>query len=530
MNDFYITWEYLVIYLIPSIISIISLRLVKIQGTDQFYHELIIRAIKNNRNRFIKENPYIIGDNNMAYPQLLHWVLSFFPLKNIARNAIIINLFSTMISAISLFLFVNFILAFPQFDFLENQKKVVLLTGLAYASFPFSYDMINAKNMGISARGIGLFLGQAYLYLISLYLITENLYFLALLIPISILIFFSSAFSMQFILFATPIISALSLNIYIFIPLLLAFFICYGLKPHFFKGQFTHKKLYKLHLAERYILQTRFSIWRDLVYDFWILVFDKKVSMVEKIKYISSNSIVVVVSSMPFAILTLVYFIHNPTFPFLFIPILSCFMVFLLTCFRNTRFLGEPERYLEFCLGYLSIVAALGCMVFPSLYWLLFGYSVLFIALRLFFYVYYSKTNRNVIRRDEVKEIKENLERIIDEKPNNSNNILSNSTQYAKILLNPKWKTFWHPLFQQNVGKYHFVDLFPESYDFISENVIPDLIADFSINYFLCDYTRVESSRKHFIEGLEKKGIVLDNVMTNTDDNNLILYKVCQKS
>jgi hypothetical protein len=154
-------WQYLPIYLIPSIVAVISLLLVNIKGTDHYYHELIIGAIKKNKSKFILSNPNIIGDNVMAYPQFLHWILSFFNINKITKYALWINLLSTIMSSIFLFLFINSIIDFSEDSFwISNKSQIILLTGLAYISFPFNYDMVNAKNSGISARGLGLFLGH----------------------------------------------------------------------------------------------------------------------------------------------------------------------------------------------------------------------------------------------------------------------------------------------------------------------------------------------------------------------------------
>lgn len=55
------SWQYIYVYLIPSIVAIISLLLVNIKGTDHYYHELIIGAIKKNKSKFILSNSNIIG-------------------------------------------------------------------------------------------------------------------------------------------------------------------------------------------------------------------------------------------------------------------------------------------------------------------------------------------------------------------------------------------------------------------------------------------------------------------------------------
>ena len=527
------SWQYVFVYLIPSIVAIISLLLVNIKGTDHYYHELIIGAIKKNKNKFVLSNPNIIGENRMAYPQFLHWILSFFDIKKITKYALWVNLLSTILSSIFLYLFINKIIEYSGNEFwIANKSKIVFSTGLAYISFPFNYDMVNAKNTGISARGIGLFLGQLYLYLISLYFITQNHFLLIVLVPICIIILISSAFAMQFLLFGTTIITLLSLKAVIIVPLLIAFIIIYSISKSYFKmffvGQFTHKKLYSKYLAERYILKSRYSIWRDLIYDFWALLFDKNISIIDKLKYITSNSIVVVISSMPFILFSLLFLLYKNEIPYyLAYPAISCFIIFLIITFRKSRFLGEPERYLEFGFGFFSLIAAIAFFDYKVFYYALLTYSICFVIFRLVFYINYTRKNKNVIGRNNAQEAKNKLISIIENEKLSNVKVLSNSTQYSKILLSTKWKTFWHPLFQEKVGSFHFIDLFEESYDYITPSKIKDVIKELNINFFLCDFNKI-NSKNEFLDGLTIDNIKLSKI--NTFGEELILYKICLKS
>ena len=524
---------HILIYLIPSIISLFSLLKVKINGTDHHYHALIINAIKRNKHHFVLSNPYIIGENRMSYPQLLHWLLSFFDFNKMTKYSLWINLFCTFLSSMLLLIFVSTMIDYSSnILFLENKDKILILSGLAYISFPFNYDMVNAKNSGISARGLGLFLGQLYLYLISFYLITENITFLCLSVVVCSLILLSSAFAIQFLLFSTFLLSLFSLDLLILTPLTLSLVIIWFSSKKFFEmffiGQFTHKKLYSKYFADLSILKHRYSIWRDFFYDFWVIIFNKKISLTDKLKYITSNSIVSVLISMPFVLLAITYVIlNNDSIPFyLYIPGFVCFIIFVITTFRSTRFLGEPERYLEFAFGFYSIIVAITFFDYKWFYIVLLIYSVLFVITRLIFYISYSKTNTNVLSRNNVEGSKKIIEKEI-KKYDSKQHVLSNSMQYSKILFNTKWKVFWHPIFQDKIGEYDFIDLYSDSITHIEESVLKSVINDFKINYFLCDFTAVKN-KDEFFEQLENNNIKLKTLCEYNKD--LILYKVCQKN
>jgi hypothetical protein len=516
----------IIIFLLPSLLSLLSLFLVKIKGTDHFYHEAIITAIKSNDKKFIKENPFIIGPNIMAYPQLLHWFLSFFNNKHISKYAFYINIFSTIGSSISLLWFLQAL--FRGGYLIKADDSIYFLTGLAYAVFPSNYDMVNAKNTGISARGIGLFMGQLYLYFICYYALNHSIAILLFAIPVCIVILLSSTFAIQFILFFTPIIAVVTKDFFLLVPLAAALLIFFITSPsffvNFFKGQYNHKYLYSKYLAQRYILASRFSIWRDLFYDFWVKLANKNLTTVEKLKYITSNSIFTVLISMPLVVFGLFCIITIPDIPlFLTYFSLVCVSTFIITSFRPTRFLGEPERYLEFGIGFFCIIATIGSYHYHLTFQLIIYYSIFFVWLRLMFYIYYIRKNKNVHKRNLALEAKLTIEEIDFKKPKN---ILSNSTQISKILLSSKWQVFWHPLYQPNVGSYHFIDLFSESYDYIAEQKLINIIKEFEINFFLCDCSFLRS-KDVFLNNLKTK-ISIKEINRYGDD--LILFETCPKN
>ena len=262
-----------VLYLFPPLVAFLGTKKIETKGTDQYFHRLLIQTIKSNGNRFAITIPYLIDTIYVAYPQFLHWIFSFFKENTLDRLAKLSVFIFHLFSSIGLLWFVLKIHPFAVSAGYEiSIARLLLVTGAVYAFTPYNYDLINAKNVGISARGLGLFFGQVYLYFIILYDLTDNIWYLVGNILIVFLIYLSSTFSIQFIIFTIIPLMLLYVNWEIGVPLLAALMLSFAFLPKFFpqfiKGQIIHKKIYAQFLAPRLILKKRYSIWRDLFYEF----------------------------------------------------------------------------------------------------------------------------------------------------------------------------------------------------------------------------------------------------------------------
>ncbi|MBL4705044.1 MAG: hypothetical protein JKY54_11010, partial [Flavobacteriales bacterium] len=126
-------------------------------GSDHFTHQLFINLIRDNRNRFITKRDNILNENVMSYPQLIHWIIAVVG-DGFGKY---IERFLPLIS----YLF-NGIVAFAiEYSFLpdSHRKYLGVATGI-YLLTPFLLNPSNAKNRGLSTRGIGI--GLVYCYLL----------------------------------------------------------------------------------------------------------------------------------------------------------------------------------------------------------------------------------------------------------------------------------------------------------------------------------------------------------------------------
>ncbi len=517
------------IYLIPALIPLYVIVSAKPTGTDHYYHQLLIDSIRNNNHRFVKDLDNFIVNTYVYYPQLLHWILSFFPQdKSIKLGKYSIILFN-LSSSLALFFFSTIL-----FDYLNielSQKEFLLLTGVIYALTPYNYDLENAKNLSVSARGLGLFLGQLNLYILLLFMLNDTgIYlYLGLSTVLLSLIMLSSQFAIQYILFSLPLLAIYYQNIFILLPFILALIFLKIFMPNIiglsFKGQLNHKKIYFKYLANRFILKDRPSVWRDFVYDFWKTLREKNKSIPQKLGYIITNPVVVLISSIPFFLFILALILIQVTLGkkisfdiyILLGPIIISFGLFLIFCFRKLRFLGEPERYIEFSIGILSIITIILLHESPWLKIILI-YSFTLIIIRYYIYIKTILKKRSNKLNGKIEILKNKLLSNIEK--GEDIRLLCNGTQVSKIFFHPKIKQFWVTLNNLYTGPFHFNELFNESYHFINPKLILPLIKEFKYNYLLIDTNLLPDYIKYITTNEYRFDIV-------EEIDNFKLFKIC---
>ncbi len=254
----------------------------------------------------------------------------------------------------------------------------------------------------------------------------------------------------------------------------------------------------------------RYSIWHDLVYDIW-----KK----KDIKYMLNNSVISILVGIPALLFSKViicwnFFYHNESVisieKIIGLQIIVCLLVFILTSFRKTRFLGEPERYAEFIIPFVSILLVL---VAWNHFWIIlivlsFSFSIIVYHFALFGFNEfktpdYILTLKNIIEqtvaRDEYR-------------------IFSNNTSLLNYFINDlRFKILQPDISYDYTGRFHFKEIFPDEYFKVSPSVIIPLINDFNIDWFVLDINFL--SEEFFLP-------INNNTLTKVaESGNLILYK-----
>ena len=472
--------------------------------TDHPYHLGLIHGIRHNGHRFLTEYPNIIGEKNFAYPQLLHWILSFLPKSFLNNHYSVVGIILNNLSLVLFLVYATEIFYFTELN--TSLNYFILYAGLIYCLTPFSWAIWNAKNSGISARGLGLFLGYAYQFLTLLYFYSENWTILLSVFIIVFITLLSSQFAFQYILLTLPLYAILYENYYLLAFPFLAFIMFYIINKeiafNYFRGQYWHKTIYYRYLAKVYIHKMRPSIWRDFIYDIWIQIIKE---LKRGILYAYGNPVISITVAIPaLSYLIFHYWAHTPSSlagyeSILFTNILIILIVFILTSFRPTRFLGEPERYVEFAIPSIVLLTIIVAGEDNSSLNIILACSCVLIAFQFAIQFLKNKKHYGVQLSNLYQRVVEVITEITKDHP--ELRIFSNNHQILKAVLDTNANVLLTNLTSFNTGSYSFTDIFPDRYGKISEKVIVGLIKEFDIDCFILDPQKYNAeSIPHFEE------------------------------
>ncbi len=330
-------------------------------GTDHPVHVFLTQNIRASGYRLFVRVPRLLNTCYCAaLPLYMHWIVAHFRaaavywcerLLNPAINTLHVAVFAAIAGLA-----------------VRAAGLPVLYLGLATCAFaltPQFYHALSARNFGLSSRGTGLLL--LTLFFLAAYAVEAGIDLPAAwtaLVVCAALVWGFSTFAQQ----ALCILSVLlALTTGRWIPLLatvlgLGLFI--AVHPRYSLGYLKHTlrflRTYRSELAAIYILPRRPSIWRDLVWDIWLRA---RSGVGGAARYAYENSVLVVIVLNPLLALACWAALAKALPPHSLLAYagaiaLAGAIAALLTSFRATRFLGEPERYVEAVTPWSTLSAA----------------------------------------------------------------------------------------------------------------------------------------------------------------------------
>ena len=363
-------------------------------GSDHAYHYKLIQLIKQNGHRFVYS--YNDFSKHLAVcPQLYHIICSFFSNVTLLNRANFMNYVIMFLILVGLNVFLWLLSMYAGFDFTNS---AILLINVLFVTLPIFYAVWNAKFMGLSARAFGCL--WVYLYLMGLffYILNYDVMFVYLVV-LGFFLLLSSQFGFQFFIFANIFIAFLvkKYEILLSIPLsiILLFIFNFSYAKSFLKTQIHHKRNYSKFMIKDCHFKVRYSIWRDFIYDFWVKK-DKN--------YIFGNPAVeVFIGAFPSCFVLIAYWFipiqeNVESVRALYLLASSAFFAFFLTSLRIFRFLGEPQRYIEFGMPFSSIL----CVVLLPM-WVSFAFLVMNLLI-LFLYAKNSSFHRQLPEHIKIRE------------------------------------------------------------------------------------------------------------------------------
>lgn len=470
-------------------------------GSDHFVHKVIINSIKENGNKYFDSiKPWLFG-NFRGYPMLYHYILAFFPLYKVEKFH---ERYSNIIyNSLSIFL------AIFLFSIVSKHQPIeidiihfILLISLVVSSTSL-FDPMNARMTGISARSIGLILGQLMvLLLIQIFLskhCIDTLILCGISIIIAIIIYLSSQFTTQFIVLLLSITSIINWNI-LPLSILIISFLLYALifrseSKHFISYQIKHKKGFIFfNPFKNNIIRS----WKYFVRNFWgDLWWNKSKLPLFFIK--NQNPLIKVLIGLPsitlFAYLIIFEDNHSDfTNQQISKIILTTIIIFFLTSIGKFKILGEAERYFDFVVPLIATYVTLNYYQLPNTILI----TAIFLSLIiLFFKVYYSLTSEksNVQIVANYEEIKLALSSQNDIKFMNIR-LASNNFEIAKKLINISYKVFYGWLF--GLYKYNPYNFFKQTdWPTLKDEYFYYFIIKYQINFVVIDEKRLSGELSH---------------------------------
>lgn len=500
--------------LLTAFIFIITGFQKKIQFTlsDHYFHIGLIEGIKKNRHKFVSEHPNFIVEDNFGYPQLYHFILSFLPSKFYLKYFFWLNMFFNWILIIVVFVFSIYLLRFDRNPFSEIiSLNVIIVTALT----PFLYLPWNAKNMGISPRNIG-FITVTSLNFALLTFKLEPTYGHATWIVLSIcLIILSSQMAHQYVILGLIPVSIVITPLF-FLFYLWAVLVCFLIAPKvmrkYFVGQFWHKYIFYKYLMNEYVFCARESIWLD----FPVVFYHKfEMNFKQGIMYFYSNPVLLIFWAIPYMIPAYYFGIQkNDEFSNLLINFNSIgLLLFFLTSFRITRFLGEPERYVEFFIPTLSLQLFYSVPVGVSDYWMVSLCIYGALAIIILFWIQYRSVGKTSSKWQ--KNMDEMFSVFLPE-INDDKSLISNSWHVMRRFYGTDIKTFTPNFTSLKTGIIPLTTFFKDSFIYLDA----DCLGPISENYKVC-YCIIDTN----VTGADKWEEKLEGYRNILNINHFKLYK-----
>jgi hypothetical protein len=484
---------FLVTFFYAFILIYISTRLSRI-GSDNHFYIFYIQAIRNNGHRMIKSFDRFLNKAEPTDPQFFFWLLSWFPDSAIRYVAILLN------STLSVLLGISFYIAL-------QHTNLVAYTEIVYTAFlftPIYFFGSNSRLYGLSARGFGLLL----FFLLSWSVYNLELkgfdigWFVAAL-AFGFLIWGSNLFAQQaFVGFGLFLLvqGYIWMSILLVSSTLIFLIVCREYAVRFFKNRYQYLLIYKNILAKKIILQNRESVWGDFIDGFW-----KKSdrSLGSRLYYILSNPVLQGLIYLP--LLPVILFERSRTGDSFFtstilsavqVRVFSAFigagiLCFLITSFRGSRFLGEPERYLEIINPFILLVGITVLFKWGGNKALIIyagGVSVFTVSQILLFIKGISATQNSI--SSDTKSI---VNAIKQHAQGGDVRLFSNNQDWMKFYLPHNFRMVYYYPTQKKIADIHLDEIMPK-FSIIHENYIERVISHYNINYCVIDKNYVFTS------------------------------------
>lgn len=485
-------------------------------GSDHPVHVFLATVVRESNHRLFTRVPRLLNQSYCgANPLYLHWILSFVSPKHIKLLSYVLN---PCMNALQVLIVYSVCRGFPGISDVLSAKAG--LVSLLFALNPQFYHAFSARNYGLSSRSIGIILLTIYVLFVFQARSVESIfiYYVAIIVTGCLMWGFNTFSQQAMILFSitTGIIFEKWDLLICFIVSTIVFIVIHPkYSISYIKYTFRFIVAYAKELSAVFVLKIRYSIWRDIVCDIWIKLHN---SVLEGLKYAYTNSLVIVLLLNPFAVFCIFIWFNVSQMPLMIRYFMQMalvgIIVFLLTSFRITRFLGEPERYVEF-VTFFSTICTTWYLVeytdFPFAYFI--AYFVVVNILQICIVIL---INRKISGKKEDFALAESI--INNIFPAGSVRFCSNSEEYTKRMMMNLWQFVRLWTADQDYAGYKVREAFTQ-FPYVNKTPFEAALKQYRINICMLD-------KKNFSTIFEDDREMSSRLELLLETENYILYRL----
>lgn len=409
-------------------------------GTDNATHLFMIGQVRKHGGLFTRVPDLLNNAACGAFPLYLHAGLSILSPRALAVAPFFIN---PIANAAHVGVFA---VAAATFQRLGNLPDTFTIAATMLFGFcPQFFHAFSARNFGFSSRGIGLLCLTVFFvsYAAVTLEIVPFIPGLLAMIVAAYLVFAFNTFAAQALLIVGTILAVLRAEATHLAAVVGGLALFVALHPKYsmayIRDTLLFIRAYARELAPVFILARRHSIWRDWI---WDIPRRFRAGAVAGFHYLYENSLVVgmVLNPLTIAVIAAQFTANGSDSP----PMklvgeigIAGLLAMLLTSFRATRFLGEPERYVEATAPWIILAggAWLWGIAGAGAVWALASVCVVMSLVQLALSEFLAR--RVTQARDTVESIADAIAARMDD---TDVRLVANNEQYTKLLLPNPWK------------------------------------------------------------------------------------------
>lgn len=320
----------------------------KVNSTDTYFHLYLIDFLKKNGSSSMIEKERFVRPFVLGYPWLLHLLVSFFPKRSISFFERFLNSFLD-----SVFCFLIFLYIYNT----TGQMYPAFIGAMLYFLSPITFSNFGTgpRIWTFTPRLFGEVVGGIAFFLEYYYFVTNNPLFLLPCVALFSLLYMTSKFSVQALLFINVLLSVFLLSIVPLLVIVASLLLCLiyskGRYLFIFKEHFSHLKAYSVEsISGRLPVSERNNFY--LFFDYL-----KRKDYKKALKHILIYNSPFILMYKATVVLWALFIVFSENYYSIAYAFLAAGLtIFVISSTKWFLFIGEAERYLNYLIVFPLII------------------------------------------------------------------------------------------------------------------------------------------------------------------------------